>query len=376
MSGLGHLEAALQELAEHGLLRDDQPTLSPSNTLLLCSNDYLGYARDGAASWGVEAPSGAGASRLISGDHEATRSAEQCIAKWVGDEACLLFTSGYAANLGALSCLAGPGDVIFSDALNHASIIDGCRLSGARTVVIRHLDLEHLERALRDERGVRRWVVTESCFSMDGDQPNLGDLRGLCDRHEAALYVDEAHGVGVFGDRGAGLCGQHGVLPDVRVGTLGKALGLQGAFVSGSRSLRKWLWNRARSFVFSTGMSPRLATAIERRVDEVGREPARRERLRLLCSTLRGELAGIVAASSTEGPILPWVLGSSERALAAASALRTEGIFVPAIRPPTVAQGAARLRITVHAALTDEDLARAARAIRRVARGLVSRETA
>jgi 8-amino-7-oxononanoate synthase len=208
-TALRHLEADLAQLAERGLLRrcDGPP---PADLLNLCSNDYLGYARE---PWpeGPALPSGAGASRLVFGEHAAHAGAERALADWLGAESALLFSSGYAANVGVLSSLAGEGDVILSDRLNHASIIDGCRLSGAKTVVIPHRDTAALEEALHQARDARRrWVVTESYFSMDGDIPDLAALRALCDAHDAALVVDEAHALGVFGPEGAGLLARAG----------------------------------------------------------------------------------------------------------------------------------------------------------------------
>src|SRR6185369_8021158 len=263
----------------------------PAERLQLCSNDYLGYAADPWPEAG-EAPSGAGASRLVTGNHAEHERAEATLAEWLGGEAALLFSSGYAANVGVLSSLAGPGDVIVSDGLNHASIIDGCRLSGATVRVVPHLAARAVEAALIEAKGARRrWVVTESYFSMDGDTPDLAGLRAICDAHDAALLVDEAHAIGVFGPRGRGLCAEAGIAPDVLVGTGGKALGLHGAFVVGSAPLRRWLWNRARSFVFSTGVSPSLASALASRAHRVAADDPARARLAALSMRLRTGLA-------------------------------------------------------------------------------------
>jgi 8-amino-7-oxononanoate synthase len=283
------------------------------------------------------------------------------LADWVGAEAALLFSSGYAANVGTLAALAAPGDVVVSDALNHASLIDGCRLSGARVAVVRHRDADAVQGVLSESGGARRrWVVTESYFSMDGDTPDLGQLRELCDRWDAALVVDEAHAFGVFGPKGAGLCVEAGVRADVRIGTLGKAFGLQGAFVAGSAVLRAWLWNRARSFVFSTGVSPVVARAVEERVMRVAGDDAGRDRLFEVAAMLR-EAVGRVAGSpvgSLRGPIIPWVVGTPEGAVEISRRLRERGILVQAIRPPTVPAGTSRLRLTAHARLTDGDVER------------------
>jgi 8-amino-7-oxononanoate synthase len=357
---LRHLGDALLALEREGLLRGDRPIsrTGDEDLVVLCSNDYLGY---GAEPWPrVDAPTGAGASRLIFGDHPQHRSAEAAIAAWIGTEAALLFSSGYAANVGALTALAGAEDVIVSDALNHASIIDGCRLSGAQVVVTPHLDAGAVEKALQAASAARRrWVVTESYFSMDGDIPNLTRLKRLSDEYDAGLMVDEAHAIGVFGPRGAGLCAEVGVVPDVFVGTLGKAIGLQGAFVAGSAKLRHWLWNRARSFVFSTGVSPALAEVAIGRVHRIATDDEARRRLENVGASLRQlvERAGGHIASS-RGPILPWIFGGTAAAVGAAATLEEHGLLVRAIRPPTVPVATARLRITASAALGADALRR------------------
>jgi 8-amino-7-oxononanoate synthase len=305
----------------------------------------------------------------VAGHDPAHEEAETTLAAWLGAEAALLFSSGYAANAGVLSALARPGDVIVSDALNHASIIDGCRLSGATVRIVPHCDASAVDAALAASSGApHRWVVTEAYFSMDGDAPDLPALRAVCDRHDAALIVDEAHALGVFGPRGTGLCASAGIRPDVLVGTAGKALGLQGAFVAGSRRLRLWLWNRARSFVFSTGISPALATATASRARRAAADDQARARLATSASRLRDGLAalGLVAGTehSLQGPIIPWVVGSPERAVQLSMRLREHGVRVQAIRPPTVPAGTSRLRITATARLTDADIDHALQAFR------------
>jgi 8-amino-7-oxononanoate synthase len=359
-SALRHLEADLAGLARDGLLRS--PAIVPADCLVLCSNDYLGYAR-------LELPAargGSGASRLISGDCEEHRAAESALASWVGCDAALLFSSGYAANLGTLAALVGPEDVVVSDALNHASIIDGCRLSRARVVVVPHLDVAAVERALAGAKGCRRrWVVTEGYFSMDGDVPDLAALRAVCDAANAALVVDEAHALGVLGPAGAGACAEVGVRPDVLVGTLGKALGLQGAFVAGPAALRLWLWNRSRSFVFSTGVSPAIAAAVPGRVARAAADDGGRAKMR--AASLR--LGELIRARSgrppgTPGlPILPWITGTPGSAVETARRLAERGVLVQPIRPPTVPAGTSRLRLTATASLGEAELARAADAL-------------
>jgi 8-amino-7-oxononanoate synthase len=329
----------------------------------MCSNDYLGYA---AEPWPNNAtnskpPSGAGASRLVSGEHPDHALAEQAIATWLDTEAALIFSSGYAANVGTISALARPGDVVISDSLNHASIIDGCRLSGATIIVVPHNDADAVARALDNApHAAHRWVVTESYFSMDGDVPDLARLRAICNDHDAALIVDEAHAVGTLGPAGRGIAASVGVTPDVLLGTLGKALGLQGAFVAGPRILRTWLWNRARSFVFSTGISPTLANAIAHRVTRVAQDDPARKRLEEVATYLRTELTRIVgpALVPSIGPILPCIVGAPETAVRISNQLRERGVLVQAIRPPTVPTGTSRLRITAHAQLTHADIER------------------
>jgi 8-amino-7-oxononanoate synthase len=359
---LRFLDETLRDLDERALLRRPRERTGNEGLVVLCSNDYLGYA-----DLPIEGAGGSGASRLISGDRQEHREAEAALCAWLGTESALLFPSGYAANVGALSALAGPGDLVVSDRLNHASIIDGCRLSRAEVVIADHLDVDAVEAALR-QRGAgarRRWVVTESCFSMDGDSPDLPALRAVCDRHEAALYVDEAHAIGVMGPRGAGLCAATAVRPDVLVGTLGKALGLAGAFVCGSSSLRLYIWNYSRSFVFTTGMAPAVSGAVASRVQRAIGDDTGRVALAELAGEIRralGPLAGAASSSAPAGrvsPIVPWVLGRPEVALGVARELESRGVLVQAIRPPTVPEGASRLRITARAGLSAADVRRA-----------------
>jgi 8-amino-7-oxononanoate synthase len=360
-NALRHLESGLRELESDGLLRSSAPF--PSDCLVLSSNDYLGYARRPIE--GIPEAAGSGSSRLVAGDHECHVKAERVLADWVGLESALLFSSGYAANVGLLSALAGPEDVVISDALNHASIVDGCRLSRARVLVVPHLDVSAVEHSLRAASGARRrWVVTESYFSMDADTPDLRLLRRHCDEYDAGLIVDEAHALGVFGARGAGLCAQAGVVPDAFVGTLGKAVGLQGAFAAGPDVLRRWLWNRARSFVFSTGLSPALAALASERALEVQADDMARQRLLAVTARLRGALEGGGGKVLGSGPIIPWVVGSPSRALELSASLRQRRIAVPAIRPPTVPSGSSRLRVSASAALTDHEVQLASQALR------------
>ena len=375
---LRHLREELAELDQRGLLRQQgEPVDAASATamLSLCSNDYLGYrssrrldrfARDAVA----RHPVGAGASRLVAGDHRAHRALELALAGWLECDETLVFTSGYAANVGVLAALADEGDLIVSDALNHASIIDGCRLSRARTVVVPHNATDRVREVLMQSTARRRWVVTESYFSMDGDGPDLVALRGICDEWDAALIVDEAHALGVMGPSGRGRAASMGVKPDVLVGTMGKALAGQGAFVAGSADLCRWLWNRARSFVFSTGLSPFVAAVGVGAIAEAKSDDVGRERLVGWSNRLRDGLrARGIDVANREGPILPIVVGGERSALDWSRALAQEGVLVQAIRPPTVPSGASRLRLTVRADLTEPEVERALQAFGAAAQG-------
>jgi 8-amino-7-oxononanoate synthase len=366
-SPLAHLGEALAELERAGLRRAP-PAPRPSGALSFCSNDYLGLAAELAA----PASSGAGGSRLIAGDRAEHRATERAFARWLEAADGLLFTSGYAANVGVLSALARPGDVVVSDALNHASIIDGARLSRAEVVVVPHLDVDAVRKALEARAGRRAWVVTESYFSMDADAPDLAALRRVCDASGAALVVDEAHALGVLGPGGRGLCAAAGVVADVLVAPLGKAFGGQGAVVLGESLLREWLWNRARSFVFSTGLAPACAATALRALERVRAEPERAARVARLAQRLREGLGALgvrtgafegVPAVLGFGHVVPLVVGSAARALALAAQLQASGVDVLAVRPPTVPEGTARVRLTVTARHDDVEVDRAIAAV-------------
>ncbi len=362
---LAFLRERLHDLEAAGLRRA-RPALPADPSRIFCSNDYLGLAGLPA---GVDLPPsvapGASGSRLISGDHGEIQALEGVVARWLRTESALVFTSGYAANVGLVSALAGRGDLVLSDAHNHASLIDGARLSRADVVVYPHLDVTSVADALARAPGRRVWVLTESYFSMDADSPNLAELRRVCDAAGAALVVDEAHALGVLGPDGRGVCAAQGVVPDAVVGTLGKAFGAAGAFVAGSALLIEWLWNRARSFVFSTGVSPLVARIARERVELAAQDPSLRERALARAESLRRGMRDLGIEPLGYGPIVPWVLGEARAAVAVAEALREEGIYVQAIRPPTVAEGASRLRWTASARHTPEDVARALAALAR-----------
>lgn len=366
---LGWIEEELARLDREGLLRTrgaaivhPGPVVDRGGVRLLnlCSNDYLGLAARSASG-----STGSGASRLIVGEVAEHRDLEVALADWLGVEEALLFSSGYAANVGIVSALSGPGTLVVSDALNHASLIDGCRLSRARVVVTPHRDLDAVEEALRSATEPRRLVVTDGYFSMDATVARVAELRALCDRYDAALYVDEAHAFGVWGPQGRGVCAAAGIVPDVWMGTLGKSFGSAGAFVAGSRALIAWLWNAARSFVFSTGIAPSAAVAARSALEDIRRGELTAS-LHRNVEMIRGRLGAL--ASVGRGPIVPIIVGDAGRAVSAMRALLDRGIFVQAIRPPTVPRGTSRLRLTVQAGHDPQELEAAAGVIEAVLR--------
>ncbi|HWZ89652.1 MAG TPA: 8-amino-7-oxononanoate synthase [Polyangiaceae bacterium] len=327
------------------------------------SNDYLGLAQR-SVSRETLGKAGAAASRLIHGTTDEHLRLETALAAWVGAETALLFSSTYSANLGLIAALGIQGSLVISDAFNHASLIDGARLAKAEVAVVPHLDLEAIRLLLRNRQSPC-WVVTESYFSMDGDGPDLGALRSLCDSYGACLIVDEAHALGVFGPAGAGRCAQVGVRPDVLVGALGKAVGTHGGFVAGPKLLRDYLWNRARSFVFSTAPSPAHAALTEHQLRLAQQADALRAKLDSNAAHLRARLtqAGLKLIQGSFGPIISVVVGENARAIAVADRLHRVGILAQAIRPPTVPEGTARLRLTVKATFADDEIDRLADAV-------------
>jgi 8-amino-7-oxononanoate synthase len=372
-AALDWIDRELADLSSRGLRRALEPLSSAQGPVVtvggrllvnLCSNDYLGLAGDqrlrrAAAEAALAEGAGAGASRLVAGDLAVHGRLEAALASLHRAEAALLFNSGYHANAGVPAALVGRDDAIFSDVLNHASIVDGALLSRAELVRYRHLDLGELEGLLGASRARRKLVVTDAVFSMDGDAAPLAALADLCDRHGAMLYVDEAHAVGVLGPGGAGLAEAEGVKDrvDVEMGTLGKALGAFGAYVAGPARLRELLLTRARSFVFTTALPPAACGAALAALEVVRGDPARRARLHALMAHLK---AGLSArgfdVSRVVSPIFPVVLGSEARALAAARGLRERGFFVRAIRPPTVPRGTSRLRVAITAGHAEAQL--------------------
>ncbi len=380
---LGWLPGALAGLEEKGLRRELEPLGSMQGPVVelggqrlvnLCSNDYLGLAAHprvlAAAAEAARAEgAGAGASRLVCGDLPVHRRLEERLARLKGKEAALLFSSGYHANAGVPAALTGKDDAIFSDVLNHASIVDGCRVSFARTVRYRHRDLDELSDLLAASRARRKLVVTDAVFSMDGDAAPLAGLVELCERHGAMLYVDEAHATGLLGARGGGLCEELGLSDrvDVVMGTLGKALGSFGAVVAGSRLLCDWLVSRARTFVFTTALPPAACGAALAALDVLEDEPERRARVAALGARMKAGLERLgFPMGEVVAPIFPVVLGDERRALRASSLLRERGYLVRAIRPPTVPAGTSRLRITLSAAHAPEQVDGVLAALREV----------
>jgi 8-amino-7-oxononanoate synthase len=328
------------------------PAERPPRTISFCGNDYLGLADEPALRAAVadaarEDGTGATGSRLVSGSHPAHARVEAELAAWLDAPSALLFPSGWQANTGLLAALGREGDVYFSDALNHASLIDGMRMSRARRVVFPHNDVDALDDALRRTPCAgHRVVVTEAIFSMDGDAAPLDDLLACCEAHDALLVLDEAHALGVIGPKGAGLAAELGVADRVaiRLGTGGKSLGAAGGFVLGSETLRTWMWNHVRSFVYSTGVALPVVAALGAALPLV-QEDTRRDALR----ERRERLARGLDLPSPAAAILPLPLGSERHAVEVASQLAAAGWHVQAIRPPTVPTGTSRLRVTARA---------------------------
>lgn len=334
----------------------------------LSSNDYLGLSTDPRLARAITVALEGGSavastgSRLLSGNSPEWERVESDFARFIGTEAALFFSSGYAANLGLLGAILRPDDVVFSDESNHASLIDGIRLSRARKVIFPHLDLDFLEDALRkSDAAGRKFIVVESLFSMEGDRAPIAELLSLADRFGAELIVDEAHATGVFGPRGRGLVaaanGNARVLASVH--TCGKALASAGAFVCGSETLKQYLVNRARTFIFSTALPPYFAAQIAKAVEIAGDADAERERLQVLSNFLRERLraAGFDTGTS-DSQIVPVLLGGNDTAIRYADALQRQGFAVRPIRPPTVPEGTSRLRLSVTAKLSEEVLDR------------------
>jgi len=369
------IREALSELDAAGLLRRPLQISGPQGpevdidgqrVLCFCSNNYLGLADhpalvDALASAQGEGV-GAAASRLISGTMDAHRDAEAAYADFLGTPAAVLFSTGYAANVGTVQALAGTGDIIFSDALNHASLIDGCRLSRANVRVYAHRNVDHLGSLLREHRpqAGRALIITDSLFSMDGVIAPLREIAELARSFDAGLMVDEAHALGVFGPNGRGLSAELGIQPDVVVGTLGKAFGVAGAFVAASEEVVSLIRNRARSFVYSTAPPPMLARAAIEALRLVREADDARHALLENASELRSQLRALgFDIPSENSQILPVLIGENNRTMQLSAELLDKGVFVQGIRPPTVAEGTARLRLTPMATHRPEHIERA-----------------
>ncbi|HLI33740.1 MAG TPA: 8-amino-7-oxononanoate synthase [Terriglobia bacterium] len=369
-TALARLAADLEQLESQSQLR----SLDHVEGVNLCSNDYLALARDPRLKAAVvealqrEAALASTGSRLLSGNDPIWEALEEEFAAFVGARAALFFSSGYAANLGLLSALLRPEDLVFSDSANHASLIDGIRLSRARKVIFPHLDLDFLEDRLADSRRERceKFIVIESLFSREGDRAPLAEIAALAEKYGAALIVDEAHATGVLGPQGRGLVAEAGVRDAVlaSVHTCGKALASAGAFVAGSDILKRFLVNRARTFIFSTALPPYMAHQIRAALKLAREADDRRERLFLLADALRSRLKELgLNTGRSDSQIVPVMLGNNDSALRAAETLRRAGFAIRAIRPPTVAPGTARLRISLNAGLSETDCERLIQAL-------------
>jgi 8-amino-7-oxononanoate synthase len=368
------LKSELDQLHQAGLWRSlrsvtTAPTgrvlLDGRDVILLGSNNYLGLSvhpivTEAAVTAARKYGTGASASRLMSGNCDLYTELESKIAKVKETEAALVFGSGYLANIGTIPVLAGDGDLILSDALNHASLIDGCRLSHATKQIYRHCDIEHLESLLtQSTKFRRRLIVTDGVFSMDGDIAPLPEICALADRYDAMVMVDDAHSFGVLGEKGGGTVEHFGLENRgvIQMGTLSKAVGGLGGYVAGSADLINFLVNRARSFIFTTGLPPATLAAASAALDVIRSTPELRRRLSSNVLLLKNALLekGFELLPS-ETQILPLILGAADVASRFAEALLSHGVYAPAIRPPTVPEGTSRLRLSVIASHTPEDL--------------------
>jgi 8-amino-7-oxononanoate synthase len=379
------LQQSLAERAAHGLLRARR-TLSTSQSphiivegkayLAFCSNDYLGFAnhpqlisalQHGAQQWGV----GAGAAHLVSGHFEPHHLLEQKLAAFVGKPAALLFSTGYMANLGVVQALAGKGDTVFADKLNHASLNDAMLLSRAGVKRYRHGDMAQLATLLGQTNKGGKLVITDAVFSMDGDIAPLREMLALCEKFDAWLYVDDAHGFGVLGEQGRGSLSHYGIASErvIYMATLGKAAGVSGAFVAAEQVVVDSLINHANSYVYTTATPPALSSALLQSLQLIEQGDAARAHLNRLIATLRSGLAGLPwSLMESATAIQPLLIGENQRTLELSSALRERGIWVAAIRPPTVPQGTARLRITLSAAHSAADVERLIGALHELAK--------
>ncbi|WP_195537093.1 8-amino-7-oxononanoate synthase [Bacillus paralicheniformis] len=352
------LSSRLARTKAAGLYRSLKPpqAVAEAKRTNWASNDYLSLANDKRLVHASETAlrrfgAGSTGSRLTSGNTEWHEKLERKIAGFKQTEAALLFSSGYLANIGVLSSLPEKGDVILSDQLNHASIIDGCRLSKADTVVYRHTDMNDLEEKLRTAQSrARCFIVTDGVFSMDGTIAPLDEIMLLAKRYRAFVIVDDAHATGVLGDAGRGTGEYFGVSPDVVIGTLSKAVGAEGGFVAGSKALIDFLLNHARTFIFQTAVPPASCAAACRALDIIKDSRDKRRLLQSSVTTIKRGLEDIgFTVKGEDTPIIPVMIGDPQKAVRFANGLKEKGIEAPAIRPPTVAEGESRIRLTVTA---------------------------
>jgi len=369
-------ESGLDALRDQSLLRrrkvadsacQPETIVDGKPVLAFCSNDYLGLAAnpqiaDALAAAALKYGVGSGASHLISGHHRLHETLEATLARFTGFERTLSFSTGYMANQALITSIAGRGDAIFSDTLNHASLIDACRLSRAEIHRYAHRDVASLSGLLENSKAPRKLVVTDAVFSMDGDVAPLPTLLELCERHDAMLVVDDAHGFGVLGVNGRGSLSHFGLASPVApaspriayMATLGKAAGVAGAFVAGSNSLIEWLLQKGRTYIFTTAAPPAIAAAQSKAVELIEQSDQRRTHLRALVARFRSRLKlRRWTLLDSETAIQPLIIGENDETLLVADQLMAERLWIPAIRPPTVPTGSARLRITFSAAHTD-----------------------
>ncbi len=378
------LAQALAELDAQGLKRRRRTLETPSRAhmrvegrpvVAFCNNDYLGLAGhpeliNAARQAAVEAGVGAASAHLVAGHHRLHEQLERELADFVGLPDALLFSTGYMANLGAITALVGRGDAVFGDKLNHASLVDACLLSRAELTRYPHGDLDFLEAKLKASRAKTRLVVTDAVFSMDGDIAPLPELLALCERYDAWLLIDDAHGFGVLGAQGRGSLAHFDLRADriVYMATLGKAAGVFGAFVAGHATLIEWLVNKARTYVYTTATPPLLAAAVSASLKVIAADGWRRERLRALVAQLKAGMADLPwRLLPSDTPIQPLIVGDNAAALRLAEGLRARGLMTPAIRPPTVPAGTARLRLSLSASHEPADIERLLAALRDLA---------
>lgn len=380
------LQSKLKKLKEKNLYRVLKESVDTGAEIIFkgkkylnfSSNNYLGLTQHPALKkatikaiekYGV----GSGASRLITGSHVLHHQLEKKLAAFKGTEKALVFNSGYHANLGVIQALCDKDSVVFSDEWNHASLIDACRLSGAKKIIYRHVDLNDLENKLKKNRGKIRLILTDSVFSMDGDLAPLPELLSLCEKYDCWLYVDEAHGTGVFGKTGRGVVEHFKISPRhphlIQMGTLGKAFGCFGAYVAGSKELIDYLINRARTFIFTTALPPSVMASAMAAIDVVRSEPELREKL---WENVRNFGGGEGKESRRKGdqgsfsPIIPFIIGDSKKTLEISEKLFQAGIWAQPIRPPTVPEGTSRIRFTVTALHTKNQIEKVKRVLARL----------